>query len=519
MQGDSQSNEVCKIDRDSGNLPLIKSPSPFSRNSEISLSRPLGIHKLRKAQNKHLSHFVLIPFWDWHSNEKSLLRFCENNAKNFHWLTHFSFEAKYYSKLTRNRIIQTIKCLKAVQSLTHFKLVGRILVQSHLLVPLMRNFKRLQSITLDFSDYNVPPISRIFSALKNLMIRLKVIKLTFGYIWDPNNQLIKDLGPAISCLKHLKAICVEIYRTFFETSSCSKIAGVSSNWKDSEPALLLNFRPSDEKIGNQIFENIIQSIKHLPRLEQVVLSIGNGVSLENQELERFSKELPRKLKSLRVNLSKCQKVKKEGVLDFLTAIAKMSSLQDISLKFSSQYQIDDEFIKELLRCLNRQKRLESLFLSFEKCNTITESALTQFLNVISSNLNLRSLMLCFIGSKKSLTDYGLGKLGIAIENLKRLEVLALNFSQGAQTTDKGINNLSARFGSLEKLKKLVLVFRDCINVRGEISGSLFKELGKLHNLESVILDFKLCKRLKKEDVQKILPCSRSIKYNLSVNFE
>jgi len=67
----------------------------------------------------------------------------------------------------------------------------------------------------------------------------------------------------------------------------------------------------------------------------------------------------------------------------------MSSLQDIFLKFPSQYQIGDEVIKELLRCLNKRKRLESLFLSFEKCNMITESALTQLLSVVSSNPNLR----------------------------------------------------------------------------------------------------------------------------------
>ena len=492
-------------------------PSPFSINSRISLSLNLDIPKILKAQNKHLLNIALMfPIMN-QKNEKALLRFSDKNMKNCRWLEGLALETKFGSKLTQNQIIQMITSLQTNQSLTHLKFVGQILNQGHFIIPHLRNFKRLQHLTLDFSNFwgSLPPIYRIFSLLKDLG-KLKVIKVSFGYIQSADSHRIKELGLGISRLKTIKALYLELNQIYSENKNFSRLASVSSEWRVCEPAFILNFKPSGG-ITNQIFETIIENLKHLPRLEKFQFSTGCYSEISNQQIEAFSRFLPDRLKSLRLDFSYCQEITKAGILSLLMAIAKMSCLQDISLKFCSRSEIDDEVTRELLRCLSRQKSLESLFIELGSCKMITESAMTRFLTFIPSNSTLKSLMLSFTKFGKNLTDEGLGKLGVALANLKRLETFALNCGGCSGVTDNGINKLSIKFGSLEKLKKLALVFRDCITIRGTtISENLFRELEKPKDLEFLILDLRFCKRLDQEKVRRILPWAKPSKYKLLV---
>jgi len=499
--------------------PLVVSPTPFSINPRISLHTPWDIPKILKAQNKHLIRLAFMLSWGWNPKNSALMRYCDKNKKNLHWLKRFSLEAYYGTQFTQNQIINIVKSLKTVQSLTHFKVAGKIMHQDHLIIPLLRNFKRLQYLTLDFHnsrDADLPSIEKTFVSLKDLS-RLKVIKIAFGSLQGPDDRMIKEIGLGVSRLRTLKGLCVELGQKYW--GSDAGIGDVFSNWRTYEPALILSFPASRKDISNQIFENIIINLKSLPRLEKFELETGYYTDITDQGLDKLAVWLPQRLQSLRLDFNTCQKVTKEGVLNLLSAIAKKCSLQDISLMLSSENQIDDEVTKELLRCLNRQKGLESLFIGFDKCNMITKSALTRFLTFIPLNSNLKSLALSLTWLKKNLTDESLTKFGIALAKLKGLKALRLSFRGCNEVSNKGINDLAMKFGCLERLRKFALNFQNCPSIRGKISDNLFKGLEKLKDLEILTLDLRHCKHLDKNEIQKIIPSSKSQGYKFLVRLE
>jgi len=473
--------------------------------SYVSLMQQTQVRELQKAQLKQLLGVFLYFSTFSGPHDKALLKFCDKYPRNFYWLKYLTFGANSLTTtLTSRQFTRAIKIFYGVKSLTHLKLMAGVLKQANLLAPFLKSQKRIQHLTLDFCYCESLKIPKLFHSLQSLN-NLKHLKIVFTGTLDIPNQVIKELCVGLSLFKALDTVYLDFSESTLNLEGDKKAFFLKVG---SCKALTIRFYNTGG-IDDRVIENISLGLKKSLRLEKFELVLPYCSEITNQGITNFSSCLPKSLKSFRLDLMNCFQVNQSGVQNLLSSLAKISSLKDLSLKFTFENRIKDEGLEYLWKCLDSLKNLESLFLSFWGCNiNYTESGLKLFLSQLASKTALKSLMLHFPNCNKTLTDNILIQIGQTLASLKELETFGLDVNRCPEVTDKGINGLfreTVEEGNLEKLQRISLNFVSCPLIDRKAMEKLFTTLEKFKKLRYGKIDVRSCKELKKDEIKKMAP--------------
>ena len=503
-------------------LPLTNY-TPYLLHPYISLLMQSKTFELRKTQIKQLLRVFL--FFSTYSgpHDKALLKLCDNYPRNFRWLKYLTIGVSSFTKLTSDQIIRaSSKCLRLIKSLKHLKLMAYTLNQASFLASFLKNLKQVQHLTLDYCYCKFsekPPVYKFFCSLKSLR-SLRDLKVIFTGTPGIPSQVVKELCAGTSHLKTLETISFDFNESSLDLSAGDKTAFLF-NFKrfNSLSALTLKFSNA-QGMNDQILENIARSLQQIPRLEKFELILTYCREITNKGIKTLSSCLPSGLKSFRIDVENCFNVNREGIERLFSSIAKMNSLNCLSLSSSFENRINNEGMIELARCLENLNSLSSLRLTFYSCNVnFTQASLIQFLTFLGSKKSLRNLTLRFPSCSKIITDDLMGVFGDLLVGLKELENFGLNFNSCSELTDKGIEELAMKIGTLEKVQRLNLEFGRCNGVVGGSVEKLIKSLKNLKKLRSAIVELRGSKNLNKEEVKKALESQNSLKFKLTVHYK
>ncbi len=276
--------------------------------------------------------------------------------------------------------------------------------------------------------------------------------------------------------------------------------------------------------------NLAQSLKQVPKLEKLDLTFYYRQQITTQGIMTFSSSLPLDLKFLNIDLGFCDEVDEKGFQSLFCSIGKIMSLEDLSLKLSPKKGLGNNEMLDLNLCLSGLKHLNSLFIEFKAFMDIELGFLDgneeihnlvfdEFLCVLASKPALKKFVFNFPSWEADVKDAKrLERLGDVLSNLKRMETLGLNL-YGSWLTGAKVEYFADKLGSFEKLQTLSLNFSSTGNYQVKLLERFMKSLEKLNDLQEVRLCFQNCFYKNREEIVKILPSSKSIKYNLSVSYE
>jgi len=498
-------------------VPLKK---PYLSNPVLKFrSGHKDISRLLKTQNKHFLEMAFFFQTYSESYNKRLLKLCDKYPKNLRWLQHLSFQEGFSTELAITNILRIRKCLQAAQSLTHLEISGSSLNQVWTLAPFFKTLKQLGFLSLDLRNFTENPFgNKFFSSLKALK---GLREIRFGV--QPREKLppgtFEKLNAGLNRLKALHSINFDFrgldladkQEFFFDFRALKSLSALTLTLSRIEGL-------DDKSLGN-----IAQSLKQVPKLERFEIDLYYCPQITNEGVEILSSSFPLDLKSLKINLGCCEQVKEKGRQSLFCSIGKISLLEQLSLWLCSENKMENEGLLDLNLCLSGLKRLKSFELSFMNTSEdfeIHDLVFNEFLYVLGSKTALKNLALHFSSTGIHLVnDKRLEKFGNALANLKRIENLELNFSWHS-FDDATLELFSDKLKSFEKLQTLSLDFSNSRELhKAKTLERFIKNLEKLKGLRKATLNFEYCDRLNGEEVEKILPNPKSLKFDLSVLYE
>jgi len=467
------------------------------------------IAKFLKVQNKQLFRMTS----SFHIHHKALLKLSDHFPRKFYYLKHLKFDDNFSTKLPTKKILQTSKYLGAAQSLTRFEISNLTLNQAAALAPFIKGFKRLESISLDLCDFTQNHfISGLFSSLTNLK-ELKNLKFFVKTGETIRARTLRRLSAGLSRLKTLQSIDLDLSGLNFDADQ-----DFFFDFRYLRSLSSLTFKLSKSSgMNDRNLADIARSIEKVRKLEKLGINLSYCRQITNKGIGILSSSFPSHLKSLNLDLGLCEQVKEKALQSLFCSMCKMTFMEDLSLWFSSENALTDQGLLGLNLCLSGFKRLKSLLVSVLNWNLkINNSTFDEFLSVLASKTSLKNLVLQFPGWSSSVVDSKrLEKLGDALVNLKKIENLELNFRMRF-FEDDAVDSFSNKLKSLEKLQNLHLDFSHCGLSSVKVLEGLIKTLEKLKDLRKVTLNFQYCLSRKTEEVKKILPNPKTIKFELLV---